>query len=466
MSYLHDNFAPLETEHTCYDLSVEGDIPSELNGRYLRNGPNPIGPQPPTYHWFIGEGMVHGIRLRDGKAEWYRNRWVRTPDVRRALGEPAQPVILDETRLFSANTNIVAHAGRLFAVVEAGAVPVELDAELNTIAPTDFDGTLPAGFTPHPHRHPTTGDLHAVAYWWGAGNAVQHIVVDSVGKVASIRTVETPTADSPLMHDFALTNAKIVLFDLPCTFDINAVAPGMFPYRWNQAHGARVGITANDGRSSVTWIDIDPCFVFHVANAFDTDDGVVCDVIVHDSAFRIDVHGPNDGSTRLERWVIDVAAKTVTQSVIDNRPQEFPRVDERRGGMQHSIVYAATFTPSGPLLHGPLVRHDISSGTTTERDFGPGRGCLEPVFVPRHPTAAENDGWILTIVYDAGHHTSELQILDAGDPELPTLASVTLPTRIPYGFHGNWIPDTDLNPLAKARELGSHRYAVQPVGLG
>ena len=90
--YLEDEFAPLDREYTLTDLEVAGTIPDYLDGRYLRNGPNPIGEiDPELYHWFVGDGMVHGIRIRDGKAEWYRNRWVRGPQTARALGETPPP---------------------------------------------------------------------------------------------------------------------------------------------------------------------------------------------------------------------------------------------------------------------------------------------------------------------------------------------------------------------------------------
>jgi carotenoid cleavage oxygenase len=136
--------APVTEEITAFDLAVTGTIPAELDGRFLRNGPNPIGPTDVTSdHWFTGHGMVHGLRLRDGRAEWYRNRWVRTPDVTDLLGEPRCPSPFgDDVRLFSANTNVIGHAGRTLAVVEAGTPPVELTDEMDIVGPTNCDGTL------------------------------------------------------------------------------------------------------------------------------------------------------------------------------------------------------------------------------------------------------------------------------------------------------------------------------------
>ena len=182
--YLEGNYAPVREERTVTDLPVTGTIPDHLDGRYLRNGPNPVvDPDPATYHWFLGTGMVHGIRLRDGAAHWYRNRWVRSADVARALGEQPRPGPVHAGFDFAANTHVVGHAGRTLAIVEAGPRPYELTDELDTVGPCDFDGTLPGGYTAHPLEDPATGELHAVSYYWGWGNRVQYSVVGVDGRL-------------------------------------------------------------------------------------------------------------------------------------------------------------------------------------------------------------------------------------------------------------------------------------------
>ena len=127
-TFLRGSFAPVTDEITAFDLPVTGRIPAELNGRYLRNGPNPLGLDDPGYHWFVGAGMVHGVRLRDGRAEWYRNRWVRSRTVAEALGEPWPAGPVHDGDDFPANTHVIGHAGRTLATVEAGALPYELTA--------------------------------------------------------------------------------------------------------------------------------------------------------------------------------------------------------------------------------------------------------------------------------------------------------------------------------------------------
>ena len=192
--FLDGPFAPVAEEVTAFDLPVTGQVPAGLNGRYLRNGPNPMGLDDPNYHWFLGDGMVHGVRLRDGRAEWYRNRWVRSQAVAKARGEtwPAAPV--HEGMDFAANTHVIANAGRTLATVESGPLPYELADELDTVGPCDFGGTLPGGFAAHTKADPATGELHAVAYYW-AWDHVQHVVVGPGGQVTSATNI--PLTDGP-----------------------------------------------------------------------------------------------------------------------------------------------------------------------------------------------------------------------------------------------------------------------------
>ena len=325
--FLEGPFAPVTEEVTAVGLPVTGQVPADLNGRYLRNGPNPMGLEDPGYHWFIGDGMVHGLRLRDGRAEWYRNRWVCSQAVAKARGEtwPAGPV--HEGMDFAANTHIVANAGRILATVESGPLPYELSAELDTVGPCDFGGTLPGGFAAHTKADPGSGELHAIAYYW-AWDHIQHVVVSPGGQVTA--AVNIPLADGPMMHDFALTASYVVLFDLPVTFSMDAVSAGKkLPYTWNPAHPARVGLLPRGGSAAdIRWFDVDPCWIFHTLNAYDDDSGrVVVDVCRYQGAYDVSVLD-GKGPLTLDRWIIDPAAGKVTQQRLDDRAQEFPRVSD------------------------------------------------------------------------------------------------------------------------------------------
>ncbi len=325
--FLQGPFAPVEEEITVFDLPVTGSVPAGLSGRYLRNGPNPLGLEDPGYrfwegHWFLGPGMVHGVRLRDGKAEWYRNRWVRSRLLAEAMGEnwPAGPVHADTD--FAANTHIIAHAGRFLATVEACPLPYELSGELETLGPCDFGGTLPGGFAAHTKPDRRTGELHAIAYFW-AWDHVQHVVIGADGQVA--RSTDISVSDGPMMHDFALTAAYVVLLDLPVTSSMDAVSAGLkLPYTWNPAHQARVGLLPRaNPATGVRWFEVDPCWVFHTLNAYDEGGRVVADLVRYEGAYDVSAlagHGP----LTLDRWVIDPAAGTVTQQRLDDRPPGIP----------------------------------------------------------------------------------------------------------------------------------------------
>jgi carotenoid cleavage dioxygenase len=474
--YLEGNFGPVMVEQTATDLTVTGRIPEHLDGRYLRNGPNPANdPDPATYHWFTGHGMVHGVRVRDGRAEWYRNRWVRSPEVATILGEVPRPGPVHAGMDFAPNTNVIGLAGRTFAIVEAGGRPYELTDDLDTIGPCDLDGTLPGGYTAHPKRDPDTGELHAVSYYWGWGNKVQYSVIGTDGRVR--KTVDVEVTGSPMVHDFALTERNVVLFDLPVTFDLDMVADSApaalrrpvravasriigrrrvpdrlaarmvgaapdhtLPYSWDPDYPARVGVLPRDGAATdVRWYDIEPCYVYHPLNAYDDGDRIVVDVVRHPKMFDTDRLGPNEGTPTLDRWTIDPVAGKVLEDRLDDRGQEFPRVDERLVGRRHRYGYSVGVgADDGGLGAGDhLLKHDLVAGTTEVRTFE-GRIPGEFVLAPAHDAAGEDEGVLMGFLYDAGRDASDLVFLDAGT--LDTVGEVHLPTRVPYGFHGNWVP--------------------------
>jgi carotenoid cleavage dioxygenase len=436
--YLSGNFAPVEGELTTSDLPVTGEIPRELTGRLLRIGPNPIAPNPENHHWFIGNGMVHGLKLEEGRPLWYRRRFVRDDEVTEAFGWPKVPgPVHGELGGGGANTNVIGHAGRTYAIVEAGNLPVELSDDLETVARSDFDGTLPGGFTAHPKKNPKTGELHALAYspFW---DHVQMVIVGKDGRVR--RTVDVPVDDKPMIHDCAITENYFVILDLPVVLDGSVIERGFaFPYAWKEGRAARVGLLPHDGTAEdVVWSEVDPCFVFHPLNAYEDSEGrVVMDVVRHPKMFASDFLGPNEGDSRLDRWVIDPSGGPVKESRLDDHGQEFPRVDERVVGSRHRYGYGTSF---GGTSLGGLLKHDVEKGTTEAYDEGDGRSFMEPVFVPRTETADEDDGWLLTFRYDRATDSGDIVILAAQDLKAGPIATIALPERVPFGFHSNWVP--------------------------
>jgi carotenoid cleavage oxygenase len=440
--YLEGNYAPVTEEVTVTDLEVTGTIPEELSGRYLRNGPNPVTPpNPDAYHWFVGDGMVHGLRLDGGRAGWYRNRWVRSTTVADALGEPHHPGPVHADMDSAPNTNVIGHAGRTFAIVEAGSRPYELTDDLETVGPCDFDGTLEGGYTAHPKRDPRTDELHAVSYFWGWGNKVQYTVIDADARVRESRFIDT--TGSPMLHDMSLTERFAVVYDLPVVFDLDAAMAGTaMPYFWSDDYPARIGLVPRAG-GDVQWIDVDPCYVFHPMNAFDDGDDVVIDLVHWNRMFddRSNHQGPFGNRPSLRRWTVETKAGKVREELRDDRDQEFPRVDERLVGRRHRYGYSAADLDVAGVSHGGVIKHDMDAGTSEVLDLGAGAGQNEAVFVPRSADAAEDDGWVLCLTYDAAADRSNLVIHHAQDLNGGPVATVHLPVRVPFGFHGNWVPD-------------------------
>ena len=450
--YLEGPFAPVTEEVTAHDLEVVGTLPPELDGRYLRIGPNPIManvPDPATHHWFTGDGMVHGVRLRDGRAEWYRNRWVRSTRVSEALGE--EPVPGERHGgMDTVNTHVIGHAGRTLALVEAGARPVELGEELETVRHTDLDGTLPNGFTAHPKRDPRTGELHAVAYHWALPH-LQYIVVGVDGRVRSVEPI--PLDHGPMVHDMSLTERFAVVYDLPVVFDLEVAAQGRpFPYAWTDALPARLGLLPRDGTAAdITWFEVEPCYVFHALNAHDepgpdgTGGAVVLEVVRHERTFAQDRVGPADAVPSLWRWTLDLDRGTVTETQLDDQGQEFPRVAEGRVGLPARYGWAPRIAVGGPgdfSSNDRVLRHDLVAGTVDHHPAGEGRQVGEAVVVARDGAApdAEDDAWLMALAHDRGTDRGELLVWAADAPGEDPVARVPLPARVPFGFHGSWVP--------------------------
>jgi carotenoid cleavage dioxygenase-like enzyme len=435
------NYAPVHDELTAFDLPVQGRIPAELNGWYLRNGPNA---RTGAAHWCVGDGMVHGVRLENGRAAWYRNRWVRTESFEDPIGLYND----DGTRnLHSsiANTHVVRHAGKTLALMEFS-LPYEISNDLETVGVYDFGGKLTDSMTAHPKICPVTGEMH----FFGTGNIFEpHVVyhrADADGRLTINRPIDVPALT--MMHDFALTAEHVVFLDLPLVFDLRVALAQQdvrelrdLPYRWDDDYGARLGVLRRDDPyGPVRWLDIDPCYVFHIANAYDVrsadENSVVLEVVRYPEIWRDSSKFTADAA--LWRWKLNLDTGVVEESQLDDRGVEYPRVDDRRAGAaaRYSVAVGSDV----------LVRYDLQRDTASEHRFSDGGhrapgAPSEAVFAPAVGASDELAGWYLTYVYDPVNDASDLVVIDASDFEGDPVARVRLPRRVPHGFHGNWIAD-------------------------
>ncbi len=432
--WLQGNYAPVAHELTAHGLQVTGALPPELDGVYLRNGPNPT--RAPSAHWFLGQGMVHGVRLRGGKAEWYMNRALRTPLLERAprLGPPA----LADT---ASNVALVYHARRLLSLGEQG-LPYELSrADLSTLGACDFRGKLRTNMTAHPKIDPETGELLMFGYDFVEPFLTFHRV-SADGELVESRPIELPAP--AMMHDFAITRGHVVFMDLPIVFRLDCALRGdAFPFRWCDRHGARIGVMERGGARALRWFEIEPCFVFHVMNAREDGDAIVLDAVRYPKLW--------DGATTvfdavpgLQRFRIDLARGEVRGGPLDDHALEFPHIDSRRTGRGYRYAYALHLRPGRGEIPGGtrgFLKYDHARGAVHEHAFAAGERCDELVFVPASSRAAEDEGYLLGYVHDTRTGASDLIVLDAQHIDAAPLARVHLPQRVPHGFHGLWVPE-------------------------
>lgn len=448
--FLLGAFAPVFRETTAPDLAVAGRIPVELDGLFTQIGPNPLRPPRHTdvdrYQWFAQDGMVSGVRLRDGRAEWFRNRWIRSTRVTTALHERRTP----GRRHFpigTVHTNVVSHAGLLLALVETGCTAVELTPQLGTVRYTDVDGALPHGASAHPKFDPETGELHAVVYsplrTWA-----EYRILDRSGALVSARRF--PLDGRPMLHDIALTAHHAVLFDLPVRFHLADAVRGRFPYGWDEHHQSRLGIVPRSGPAAVRWFPIEPCFLFHTVDAVEAGDQVTVRAIRYRRLFDTGAADPLSHGGQLWQWTINLRTGRITECQLDDRLQELPRISPHRVGGSARYHYGITAGADRIASHSPeaLLKFDARTGVSTTRAPALRHTPSEAVFVPRpatsEPAAAEDDGWLVHFDFDEDAGTSDLVILDARHFTDTPLAVVHLPVKVPFGFHSSWIPGSDL----------------------
>lgn len=448
--YTVGHYRPTLKEMTVSKLQVEGAIPPSLSGRYFRNGHNPKPELTPPY-WFNGNGMIHGVRINGGRAEWYRNRWVRTPAL---AGAPLvrKDGSFDLTASAAA-TSVYAHAGRIFALQEVN-LPFLVSPELETVGVFDYGGKLKAPMTAHPKVDPRTGEQLFISY----GPMEPHLTYFRVSPQGDLTHIEpVPGAGPSIMHDFAVTENYILFLDPSVIF--NPKSKVAFPYTWSDSYQARIGVMPRDrSKGAVKWIPVDPFFFFHISNAWEEPDGTLrMESTYYDKAawnkfgtwlMSLPGHPPwLVQGDKFARWHIDLKANTAKAEIRSDIASDFPTINQSRLGLKNRYTYAEAF-PGGALRHNALIKIDGQTGGVAVRVFPEGQQPEEPWFVPDPKGRSEDDGWLFSYVSDLRTQRSALHIIDASDFKGRATAIVHIPGWIPAGVHGSWIDDADLRPRA------------------
>lgn len=454
--YLKGIYAPVRKEVTALDLEVEGEIPRDLYGAYLRNGPNPLNAPEGMHHWFDGDGMVHGIFFENGKAE-YRNRYVHTRDheAERAgtldAGGILEPIRRERSALTTykdtANTDILIHNGTAMALWYVSGQPVRMDPRtLETIRTETFAGRLPKNVSAHSKVDAQTGEF--LFFDYDLYNPVMSAgVVSADNELKWFREVELPGPRLP--HDMMITKNYMILMDLPVVFTEAGLRNGMWQIHQPKNQPARFGVVRRDGTGDVKWFETEPCYIYHGCNAWEEGDKIVfyaCKMV--DNGLppnpEFGPYAPMAAvlalQAELHRWTFDMKTGQTTVEHLDDRRTEFPVVNLDLMGHKTKYAYHVTIPNTHTQVFDGLVKYDLESGNGIEHRFADGVYGAEPAFAPRVGATEEDDGYVITFLTDSTTGRSEALILDARDFGGKPLARVKLPQRVPAGFHGTWAP--------------------------
>lgn len=454
--YLTGSWRPAEAELEEQELQVVGDVPEALNGSFVRNGPNQMFEPVSEYHMFDGDGMLHQVTFDEGRVA-YRNRWIQSRglEVEMRVGRGVYPGLADIANWPDrsvtgdagpvknpANTHIIRHADRYFALWEGG-LPTEVDAELRTLGVCDYgggiDGMMPA-MTAHPRLDARTGEMFSFAYS-PFPPYLKYFVIDATG--ALVHKVELDLPAPVMMHDFLITEKYAIFLDSPIELNIGSVGSGPVA-SWKPENGSRLGVLPRMGAASdIKWFDIDVCHVQHFWNAWDDGDRVeLRGARWKEVDFGYESEGQSvaiDPALPARFW-IDLASGTAGWEHLDDMGGEMCRFNDDFTGVYNRYDYMAAYTSPQAQLGGfdAVAGYDAKTGERQVWGFGGDREVGEAVFAAKPGAVDEGDGWILCPTTDRSASFSELNIFEARRIDDGPMAVIRLPQWVPAGFHANW----------------------------
>ncbi|WP_067820669.1 carotenoid oxygenase family protein [Actinomadura kijaniata] len=463
---------PQTTEWRADDLAVvEGEIPADLDGVYLRNTENPVHPAIRLYHPFDGDGMVHVVGFRDGRA-FYRNRFVRTDGflAEQEAGEALWAGIADRpalsrrpdgwgarTRMKDASsTDVVVHNGHVLSSFWQCGDLYRLDPlTLDTVGKATWGGGFPSdwGVSAHTKTDGHTGELLFFSYSTEAPH-LRYGVVDDRDRLVHHADVPLPGARLP--HDMAFTENYAIFNDFPLFWDPELLERGRYASRFHPDLPSRLGVMPRRGDASrIRWFEAEPTYVLHFANAYEDGDEIVLDGFFQGCPEPPDPRGEGvyqrmfrflaleRMQTRLHRWRLNLATGQVREEHLAERYTEFGTINPGHGGRPHRYTYAVTQKPGWFLMDG-IVRHDTRTGAQERYAFPEGVYGSETAMAPRAGATAEDDGYLITLTTDMNTDASECLVFDAARLTDGPVARLRLPERISSGTHSAWAPGSAL----------------------
>jgi carotenoid cleavage dioxygenase len=440
-----------------------GELPQDLEGMYVRIGSNPMFEPAGRYHWFDGDGMLHGVHFANGTAT-YRNRWVRTEGL--AAEEQAGKALwtgIHERPDFArpggpykdtANTTLSFQAGKLLAHWWLAGKSYVIDLpSLDTVGVEDFGGGLAGGMSAHPKVDPETGELIFFDY----GPVPPYLtygVIGADGKLKHQVPIELP--GPRLQHDIAITRNYSILLDMSMMWDPDALAQGRVRNGFFRDKPSRLGVIPRYGSNAdVQWFDGEPFFMYHTINAWEDGDTIVLTGCRIDNPLTTDPHNPRSdkivpsiATLRLEphlhEWRLNLATGLLKEEPLDETMGEFPTMDDRSLGRSTRFSYMPRMAPAEVLLFDGLMVYD-GDAIVQQYSYPAGWFGGEAAFGARTGASKrDDDGYLCTFVAEEATGNSELYVFDAARVGDGPVARCPIPQRVPTGYHTEWVSAADL----------------------
>lgn len=461
--YLGGIHTPLSAEiDPCYLRCIEGELPLHFKGLFVRNTPNPFFKPIGKYHWFDGDGMVHGIRFINGQAE-YSAKYIKTEVLaqEQEAGEALWTGILERPRRRlpvpikdTANTDLTWHNGQLIASWWLSGLPYALTPELETLGRASFTEALPKGASvaAHPKVDPNTGELIFFGYnlfkkpYYGYG------VADAQGMLKHFTFVDTPNAH--IQHDIAITQNYTILIDMPLGWDEDALKVGNRKIAFHRDRPSRFGIIPRYGAAEdIIWFEAESAYMYHTIRAFESGDLItltgcrIVDPIPEEQDQTGDV-------ARLDiihlvpllyEWTFNLKTGEVTERLLDKTPTEFPRVNDQTLGTETRYTYNPTIAQAPTLCFNGFIKYDLQNGQQEQLSYESLLGELgwrggEVCFAPDpQRSESEDGGWVISILTHPNQDRSQLVIIDAQKLTNGFVARCELPVKVPVGFHAEFV---------------------------
>lgn len=441
-------------------------------------------------HWFDGCGRVTALTLEEGglrvvsklvdTARVVAQKVRRDEDAesgfaRRGAWTPAQGAAGNALPPTSpANTSVLLHGGRVFALCEGGA-PVEVDpVTLDTRGEAACFDTRSLGFAAHYKRDPRDGVVYNFGLKLDGGFSVFAIAPDGGGVVRRGEFRLGPVGELTFVHDFAMSENFLVFLAAPWVCARERAVPALLglqtlghSFAWAEGRGASLVVVRKHDLSvahqrEVSEAELGRFSAYHFANAYEDDAGelhvLAARLIGRREALEANFSDMYRAEWREELYnhlwdirldarpgegfaLLGAAPALPTEGAGAQLPLDFPSVAPGRVGGRARYVYAAAFAGSGARYFDAVQKLDLESGTSSVAPCAPGTFPSEPQFVPRPGASREDDGWVLHLLYRAATHTSALVVRDARDLAAQPVAEVELPHHVPYVFHGAWAAD-------------------------